>query len=326
MTSSVSRATRRVVPPLGGRRGDHPRSGVVVVTNVTPLTYPRRVTSQLAPEVPYAGDSLTRALAAFRANGRMDMAFGGRVLGNGSALEISELCGARTRSLANLVVRSGAGLGGKSLLLGRPVSVTSYAAAQGITHVYDHAVKQEHLETVVALPVVVENVPRLVIYLGNRTQVGLGDRWFDSFTPLLRRLERDIAVDDEVRRRLALLRPSPHEPGLSSADLRDIGAELGALADETQDDVLRVRLQLLRDRVTPGGSVPSPRLPSVALSPREVDVLAQVALGRTNREAADELGLLPNTVKSYLKTAMRKLDANNRVQAITAAREAGVLR
>lgn len=284
------------------------------------------MTAQLAPEAPYAGDGLARALAAFRSAGRMDMAFGGRVLGQGTALEISELCGARTRALANLVVRSGAGLGGKSLMLGRPVSVTSYAAAQGITHVYDHAVKQEHLETVVALPVVVENVPRLVIYLGNRTQVGLGDRWFDTFTPLLRRLERDVAVDDEVRRRLALLRPAHHEPALSPGDLRDIGHELAELAGAVQDEALRARIEVLRARVDPGSAVPSPRRPSVGLAPREVDVLRQVALGRTNREAADELGLLPNTVKSYLKTAMRKLDANNRVQAITAARESGVLR
>jgi DNA-binding CsgD family transcriptional regulator len=284
------------------------------------------MTAPLAPEAPYAGESLARTLAAFRANGRMDMAFGGRVLGNGTALEISELCGARTRALANLVVRSGAGLGGKSLLLGRPVSVISYATAQGITHVYDHAVNQEHLETVVALPVVVENVPRLVVYLGNRTQVGLGDRWYDSFTPLLRRLERDIAVDDEVRRRLAQATAPPAEPGLSPADLRDISHELDELADLIEDTSLRLRLEQLRDRVAPGAAVPSPRRPSVSLAPREVDVLAQIALGRTNREAADELGLLPNTVKSYLKTAMRKLHANNRVQAITAAREAGLIR
>jgi LuxR family transcriptional regulator, regulator of acetate metabolism len=270
-------------------------------------------------------DMLTRALAAFRANGRMDMAFGGRVLGQGAALEISDLCGARTRSLAGLVVRSGAGLGGKSLLLGRPVSVTSYAVAQGITHVYDHAVEQEHLETVVALPVVVDNVARMVIYLGNRTQVGLGDRWFDSFTPLLRRLERDIAVDDEVRRRLMRLRPADPEPGLSPADLRAISHELTELAAAAEDSDLRQRLEVLRDRFTPG-QVPAPRAPKVVLAPREVDVLEQVAQGRTNREAADELGLLPNTVKSYLKTAMRKLQANNRVQAITAARDAGLIR
>jgi DNA-binding CsgD family transcriptional regulator len=281
---------------------------------------------QLAPATPYTGDGLARVLATFRSAGRMDMAFGGRVLPESRKLEITELCGARTRSLANLVVRPGAGLGGKSLLLGRPVSVTSYRSAQGITHVYDHAVGQEDLETVVALPIVVANVPRMVLYLGNRTQVGLGDRWFDGFAPLVRRLERDIAVEDEVRRRLRKVdhsRPGPE--CLTRSDLRELSDELAAVAAQVDDAALRARIDQLRTRLTPSAA-PTPRGPGVALAPREVDLLTQVSLGRSNREAAEQLGLLPNTVKSYLKTAMRKLEANNRVQAITAAREAGLIR
>lgn len=283
------------------------------------------MSSTLITDTPYAGEGLARTLSAFRSTARMDMAFGGRVLPDAKGLEISELCGARTRALANLIVRHGAGLGGKSLLLGRPVSVTSYASAQGITHLYDHAVSQEHLETVVALPIVVDNKPRMVVYLGNRTQVGLGDRWFDSFAPLIRRLERDIAVDDEVRRRIAAAPTPPPAPFLSRAELRDITDELADLAHLVQDEELRARLEQVRSRFT-GAVVPEPRRESgVVLAPREVDVLAQVALGRTNREAAEHLGLLPNTVKSYLKTAMRKLGASNRVQAITAARAAGLI-
>lgn len=210
------------------------------------------------------------------------------------------------------------------MLLGRTVSVTSYASAQGITHIYDHAVRQERLETVVAFPVQVDRVARLVIYLGNRTQVRLGDRWYDSFNHMLRRLERDIAVDDEVRRRLAQV--EDRSPTLGPADRRDISHELHELVALAQDDQLRRRLEVLRDRVSPRPILPLRDGHRVALAPREVDVLTQVALGRTNREAADELGLLPNTVKSYLKTAMRKLHATNRVQAITAARHAGLIR
>lgn len=281
---------------------------------------------QLAPETPYTGEGLARVLAAFRSAARMDMAFGGRVLPEARGLEISELCGARTRSLANLVVRHGAGLGGKSLLLGRPVSVASYRSAQGITHVYDHAVSQEHLETVVALPIVVDNVPRMVVYLANRAQVALGDRWFDSFAPLVRRLERDIAVDDEVRRRLrAASELGPAAQGLTRSDLLEVDQELGELAEQVGDESLRARIEQLRARLAPAPAL-EPRRIEISLAPREVDVLAQVALGRSNREVAEQLGLLPNTVKSYLKTAMRKLDANNRVQAITAAREAGLIR
>lgn len=272
-----------------------------------------------------SGIGLARTLAAFRAEGRMDMAFGGRVINSGASFTISELCGARTTSLQNLVVRSGQGLGGKSLTLSRPVSVMSYAQAQGITHVYDHAVRQESLETVVSLPILVDRVPRMVIYLGNRTQVGLGDRWFDTFAPMIRRLERDIAVEDEVRRRFELLRPTV-EPGLSHTDLQDIAAELADLSGQIADAGLRERLEAVQERLSARPSRRPVAESSIQLSPREVEVLQQVARGCSNQQAADNLGLLTSTVKSYLKTAMRKLEAGNRVHAVALARDAGLIR
>ena len=61
------------------------------------------------------------------------------------------------------------------------------------------------------------------------------------------------------------------------------------------------------------------------LSPREVDVLACVAAGATNSAAADRLGLRPETVKSYLRSCMRKLGARTRLHAVVEARRAGLL-
>ena len=98
-------------------------------------------------------------------------------------------------------------------------------------------------------------------------------------------------------------------------------AEVAALV---QDQDLRARLETLHARLV-HSRLPTDQRPRPVLTPREVDVLTQVALGLTNAEAAAQLGLLPNTAKSYLKTAMRKLEAKNRVQAITAAREAGLI-
>ncbi|MGH3648569.1 MAG: helix-turn-helix domain-containing protein, partial [Micromonosporaceae bacterium] len=64
----------------------------------------------------------------------------------------------------------------------------------------------------------------------------------------------------------------------------------------------------------------------VRLSRREADVLIQLAAGCTNQEIADRLSILPTTVKTHLKNAMCKLGARNRVEAVSAARHAGVLR
>jgi len=302
------------------------------------------MSTDLVQETPYDGGRLLRTLAAFRATGHSDMAFGGPVVENGTALDITALHSAQTRSLQGLRVRSGCGLGGKALLMGRPVSVTNYYDARGITHQYDGAVRAEQLETVTALPIVVDRVPRMVLYLGHRAQVALGDVWYDAFVPLVRKLEREIAVDDEVRRRLGRLRtlgpvPSPAAPTaptspgvqLTRADLRDISDELADLAALVQDDTLRARLEEVRSRVEQGrGPGPADRRTSTgavptALAAREIDVLAQVALGQSNRQVAASLGLVESTVKSYLKNAMRKLHATNRVHAVRLAREAGLI-
>ena len=63
----------------------------------------------------------------------------------------------------------------------------------------------------------------------------------------------------------------------------------------------------------------------VRLSPRETDVLACAALGSTNSEIAAALSLREGTVKSYLQSAMAKLDASTRHAAVARARRAGLL-
>jgi len=62
-----------------------------------------------------------------------------------------------------------------------------------------------------------------------------------------------------------------------------------------------------------------------ALTPRERQVLNWVATGRTNPEIAAELGLTCNTVTGYLKSAMHKLGARNRVELTVTAGRVGLL-
>ena len=53
------------------------------------------------------------------------------------------------------------------------------------------------------------------------------------------------------------------------------------------------------------------------LTQREVQVLTLIAQGRTNREVADELFLSPNSIKTYVRTAYRKIGASSRSQAVS---------
>jgi DNA-binding CsgD family transcriptional regulator len=61
------------------------------------------------------------------------------------------------------------------------------------------------------------------------------------------------------------------------------------------------------------------------LSPREVEVLHQLAAGRSNKEIAKALFVAPGTVKAHLNHIFRKLDATSRLQAVAHARAAGLL-
>ena len=61
------------------------------------------------------------------------------------------------------------------------------------------------------------------------------------------------------------------------------------------------------------------------LTRREWDVIRMVALGKTNSEIGESLGLTAATAKTYLHFAMQKLGARNRVEAIRRAYEEGLL-
>jgi DNA-binding NarL/FixJ family response regulator len=62
-----------------------------------------------------------------------------------------------------------------------------------------------------------------------------------------------------------------------------------------------------------------------ALSAREVEVLREVAQGRSNKEIGVALTLSEDTVKGHVRSIMDKLQANNRTHAVSIAVERGVI-
>ncbi len=63
---------------------------------------------------------------------------------------------------------------------------------------------------------------------------------------------------------------------------------------------------------------------SAALSEREQEVLALIALGMSNRQIAHELYLSVDTIKTHVRSVFGKLGVANRTQAALAAGEVGV--
>ncbi len=65
--------------------------------------------------------------------------------------------------------------------------------------------------------------------------------------------------------------------------------------------------------------------PLPALSPREAEVLRQVAAGQTNKAIAVKLGISEHTVKFHLGSAMSKLGAASRAEAVATAIRRGLI-
>jgi len=64
----------------------------------------------------------------------------------------------------------------------------------------------------------------------------------------------------------------------------------------------------------------------LGISPRELDVLREIAAGRSNKEIAAQLNVSPNTIKTHAARLFEKLGATRRVDAINKARELGIVR
>jgi DNA-binding CsgD family transcriptional regulator len=64
---------------------------------------------------------------------------------------------------------------------------------------------------------------------------------------------------------------------------------------------------------------------SLGLSPRELEVLQELAAGRSNKEIAARLDVSPNTVKTHVANLFEKLGAKGRMDAINRARELGIV-
>jgi DNA-binding NarL/FixJ family response regulator len=61
------------------------------------------------------------------------------------------------------------------------------------------------------------------------------------------------------------------------------------------------------------------------LTPREIEVLHQLAKGRANKEIADVLKISEHTVKDHLKSILGKLHVADRTEAVTAALQRGII-
>ena len=150
------------------------------------------------------------------------------------------------------------------------------------------------------------------------------------------RLGEDSGIDltarliDQVPERRIVLYTGSNDIELLISGL-DSGARGYALKDGTQSE-----LTTALKTVAEGGTYVDPRLhPALlsrratstqkSLSKREREIMDLLAQGLTGEQVAEKLFLSPETIKTHIRNAMNKLEANTRVHAIAIALREGFI-
>lgn len=104
------------------------------------------------------------------------------------------------------------------------------------------------------------------------------------------------------------------------------GASAVVLKEAPLDDLTRALESILQGRryVDPG-IAPLPGQSAVALTARELEVLALLAEGLSHEQAGRRLGIGAETVRSHARKAAARLDAATRTQAVAAALRLGLI-
>jgi HD-GYP domain-containing protein (c-di-GMP phosphodiesterase class II) len=126
--------------------------------------------------------------------------------------------------------------------------------------------------------------------------------------------DRLLAAADEFH---ALTEPRPHRPAMSTLDAgRVVQADVraGRLDGDAVNAVLAAA----------GQRAPARREWPAGLTAREVEVLALVARGHTNREVAQVLVMSPKTVSNHVEHIYRKIDVTSRAGATLFATRHGL--
>lgn len=293
---------------------------------------------------PSDSEALGAVFRELHKRSEFDVVFGGECVDGSVAL--GSVLGGRSQALREVEVESGRGLGGRVLKTRRPAEVRDYENCDSITTHYRHAVNREGLRTIIAMPVVVGGGVRAMLYGGLRAVSSLGDATHKIFATAANNLAVEYRVRDDVDRRLSMVEVASAEArhGLESTDrerLRLLHGELHAIAAELGDNALGRRILAAGDslarvglgsragadsgvghQVNASGMTPEGRK---LLSPREVAVLSQVALGCSNAEVAARLSLSPDTIKTYMRNISGKLETRSRMESVARARLLGFL-
>jgi DNA-binding NarL/FixJ family response regulator len=157
-----------------------------------------------------------------------------------------------------------------------------------------------------------------------RTTGGSDLPWMLSTRAARRNARASRAEPDVPRERDLLLRATAE--ARTALEEAVVAAAVAAQRARSLTAMLEKALAVLEESENAPAPGPAPGAKTTGradgLSPREKEVLALVAEGRTNKAIAEALYVSPNTVKTHVASLLSKLHAESRVQlAAMAARQ-----
>lgn len=130
-------------------------------------------------------------------------------------------------------------------------------------------------------------------------------------------------IKQKHKAKIRIIAITAHEKFI--ADARWAGADSILEKTFSRDQLLdEIHAQAHRQKDT----IDIPAYPSALelLTNRELEVLQLMANGKSNQEIADILKIATTTAKNHVKNIMGKLNAKNRTEAVSIAREMGILK
>ncbi len=114
--------------------------------------------------------------------------------------------------------------------------------------------------------------------------------------------------------------------GARGALLRDASARRIARAiDAVLDGLVVLDDELAEEAMRPPPPMSSGLTTMEPLTPRELEVLEQLALGLSNKDIASRLGVSPHTAKFHVNSLISKLGATSRTEVVAMAARAGLV-
>lgn len=269
---------------------------------------------------------MAESVAMATRRGGFDVGFGGLVGADNA--QLTAFAHTIGQSIHGLIIQPGEGLGGRVMITRRLGMTVDYLRSSTITHRYQREVAAEHIVTIAAVPVVVGDRPRAILYGGFRVPTQVGSASLEALVTAAQRMRWEITVRDEVERRVKEvlaeqkeLTAASNSPDRETLANREEFAELRAAARAGDDSAAQQRYDNIAASLIEHRSSG----PTAHLTARELDVLTLVALGMRNARVAERLHLQQTTVKGYVSSAMRKLGADTRYQAVLRAKAAGLI-